>query len=437
MERSRVRSLLVNVVQLLLSIDDVDGGNNDCGTMMTGQMRKRFIVAFLLHLNDAFLFRIMTTQSFTPRIDGRSPSAWWSNLSHQPLTTLLSIKNTGALELIDDESQSISYHDSNDMKTKSPFIAIVTEPDACDSDERYEATMNALYRAISSNYVNLISIRLSRNTTSTSNHSIVMDDTNDSQHDSDEVQFQSRYRRMIQQLCEWSNDDDESHHESSSSYRQSRKKFHVVVSSGPYMELGLRHHADGVHFKEMHQSQIPTMRQFYRTLLQEDNTIASSSMSTTENKISTGNLTRWRTNKELLVGTSVHSISSAIDAFVLYQPDYMFVGTCFTTQSHPDKIDLEGPRLPSQVCDSLNRYITSEQQSSHPRPLILGIGGIDETNCGTVVKPDQNSNSTSTKTNTCDGIAVIRSVLQSIDPAQTVTSMYHCMRNILNSIVES
>ena len=268
----------------MLFIDVVDGGNNDDGTMMAGQIRKRFIVAFLLHLNDAFLFRIMTTQSFTPRIDSRSASAWRSNLPQQPLTTLLSIKNTGALELIDDESQSISYHDSNDMKTKSPFIAIVTEPDACDSDERYDATMNALYRAISSNYVNLISIRLSRNTTSTSNHSIVMDDTNNSQHDSDEVQFQSRYRRMIQQLCDWSHDDDvESHHDddSSSLFRQSRKKFHVVVSSGPYMELGLRHHADGIHFKEMHQSQIPTMRQFYRTLLQEDNTIASSSMSTT------------------------------------------------------------------------------------------------------------------------------------------------------------
>lgn len=400
---------------------------------MTGQIRKRCIVAFLLYLNDAFLFRIMTTQSFTPKIDIRSPSECWNVQSQQSVTTLLlSTTNTGPLELMDDHRKSTINHDKNEMKTKtSPFIAIVTEPDACDSDERYEATMNALYRAISTNYVNLISIRLSRNTTgSTSNHSIVMDDTTSGcQNDSDEAQFQSRYIRMIQQLCEWSNDGDELYHDyDSSSYWKRRKKFHVVVSSGPYMELGLRHHADGVHFKEMHRSQIPMIRQFYRTLLQEDDTLSSS--------INAGNLTRWRTNAELLVGTSVHSISSAIDAFVLYQPDYMFVGTCFATQSHPDKIDLEGPILPLQVCDSLNRYITSEQPASHPRPLILGIGGIDETNCGTVVKPNQNSNSTSTTTKTCDGIAVIRSVLQSIDPVETVTLMYHCMRNNLNAVVE-
>ncbi len=327
-------------------------------------------------------------------------------------------------------------------KAPPPWIAIVTEPDACDSDERYEATMTALHQAISSSssstnhnhcYVNLISIRLSRR-----NHDNYCNDTSISitdniyvatadDDDDDEIQFQSRYIRMIQQLCEWSYDDgvDVAYPLDDLPLRLQTRKFLVVVSSSPYMELGLRHFADGVHIKERHRSQIPKIRQFYRTL---HNT--------------TGNIkqTKWRRNPELLVGTSVHSISSAMEAYALYQPDYMFVGTCFATQSHPDKVDLEGPRLPSQVCDALYRCIMNVTLESAPRrrPVILGIGGIDEMNCGTVVRPDQSRNrSSSSSSSTCDGIAAIRSVLQSVDPAQTVTAMYRAMVHSLGQPIGS
>ena len=325
----------------------------------------------------------------------------------------------------------------------SPWIAIVTEPDACDSDERYEATMTALHQAISSTTtsttsssdrnhccVNLISIRLSRRnhdnhhcndtTGSIGNTDDIHTTTaGDNKDYDDETQFQSRYIRMIQQLCEWSHYDDDDIDvayplDDSPLRLQQTRKFRVVVSSGPYMELGLRHWADGVHVKERHRSQIPKIRQFYRSLY--DATCHA-------------NHTKWRRSPELLVGTSVHSISSAMEAYSQYQPDYLFVGTCFATQSHPDKVDLEGPRLPSQVCDALHQYITSNvtlESAPRRRPVILGIGGIDEMNCGTVVRPDQSRNRSSSSS-TCDGIAVIRSVLQSVDPAQTVTAMYRTM----------
>ena len=110
------------------------------------------------------------------------------------------------------------------------------------------------------------------------------------------------------------------------------------------------------------------------------------------------------------------------------------------TQSHPDKVNVEGPRLPSQVYDAIlqpSKRLEQPSRSVISRPLILGIGGIDENNCGTVVKPDRsistNATTTSISTGTtygiCDGIAVIRSVLQSIDPAQSVTRMHHGMQN--------
>jgi Thiamine monophosphate synthase len=366
-----------------------------------------------LLLIDCCLLHVQTTHSFTPPI-----LTFRHNLYQLPLNWIVmsSIGNA--------ETMEVNAHDDFFLNiTKAPYIAIVTEPYACDNDESYEATMKALYHAISTNYVNFISIRLTRNiligkNPISSNSSITSDGSY--QENIDEIQFQSRYTQMIQQLREWS----EYNATTATKMNRHHRRFYVIVSSGPYMELGLRHYADGVHFKEMHQSRIPSTRQFYRTLLKDD-----------ESSITADCMTPRR-NPKLLVGTSVHSIASAIDAYTLYQPEYMFVGTCYTTQSHPDKLDVEGPLLPSQVCDALHRCMTLEQQSGPASPpLILGIGGIDDINCGIVVNPHRITASpaiaTTRASGTCDGVAVIRSVLQSIDPAQTVRSMHHCMRSSL------
>jgi thiamine monophosphate synthase len=364
-------------------------------------------------LDEQLLNKIGTTQSFTlPHILRQKSHPLPSNM----LLLVMSMKNEGSF------NRNVS--NDNDVvvcKRKSPCIAIVTEPDACDSDVRYEATMQALYHAISTEYVYLISIRLSRR----------MHLTGDSDDDVDEIQFQSRYIRMIQQLREWC----DNYKSTTTGLSQYERRCYIVVSSGPYMEIGLRHYADGVHFKEMHQSQIPSTRQFYHTLLQKDS----------DDDTSTGNQITLQRSSNLLVGTSVHSMASAMDAYTSYQPDYMFVGTCYTTQSHPDKLDVEGPLLPSQVYDALHHYSDESQQQGKselsPPPLILGIGGINDRNCGRVVNPlyhggSRNKNmtrdTTSSMYGTCDGVAVIRSVLQSIDPAQTVRSMYHCMEQSWN-----
>jgi thiamine monophosphate synthase len=254
-----------------------------------------------------------------------------------------------------------------------PYIAIVTEPDACDSEERWNATMEALEGALSTRLVQLVSVRLSRNSLNEGNE--------------EEEQFQLRYTRMLQQLRAWSSD----------SSTSKRPLFHIVISSGPYMELGLRVSggAHGVHFKEAHRSQIPAVREWHHHQYPDD--------------------------APLVVGTSVHSISSAIEAYQLYQPDYLFVGTCFATASHPDKIVLEGPALPGQVYDALNQIVTASDENTvlTPRPLTLAIGGVDAANCGAIV----------TRRVGPDGVAVIRSVLQAPDPAHAVQRIYQEMKN--------
>jgi thiamine-phosphate diphosphorylase len=110
-----------------------------------------------------------------------------------------------------------------------------------------------------------------------------------------------------------------------------------------------------------------------------------------------------------LIGTSAHSVSSALEAASLFQPDYLFVGTCFLTASHPEKVELEGPALPGRVCRALSGQTA--------RPVVLAIGGIDEHNCRVPVA-----------VHGADGVAVIRSVLQSSDPRGTVELMQQNMR---------
>jgi thiamine monophosphate synthase len=259
-----------------------------------------------------------------------------------------------------------------------PCIAIVTEPDACDSEERWNNTMHALQAALSTRLVQLVSVRLSRNC---SNDDSLGED-----------QFQSRYLRMVQQLRAWSSD----------AATSKRPLFYVVVSSGPYMELGLRApgRAHGVHFKEAHRSQIPSIREWYRHQYPDD--------------------------APLVIGTSVHSIPSAIEAYQMYQPDYLFVGTCFATASHPDKVILEGPALPSQVCDALDRIMAASDANvatgtgiAPRQPAVLAIGGIDASNCAEIMTMPVGP----------EGVSVIRSVLRAPDPSHAVQSIYQEMKN--------
>ena len=120
-----------------------------------------------------------------------------------------------------------------------------------------------------------------------------------------------------------------------------------------------------------------------------------------------------------LIGTSSHSIESALKSFQKYQPDYYFVGTCYLTQSHPEKsdeADLEGPQLPGKVKQALLDNINSDIHSPKNIPKMLAIGGISIENCDEPISFG------------ADGAATIRTVLQANDPAKVVSLLKTTMK---------
>jgi len=118
---------------------------------------------------------------------------------------------------------------------------------------------------------------------------------------------------------------------------------------------------------------------------------------------------------DVLIGTSAHSVQSAVEAWCLYHPDYLNVGTCYLTESHPEKgvEDLEGPLLPGQVTWAL------DQLAGQNRPKVLAVGGIDESNCHEPVLSYG-----------ADGIATIRAVLHASEPKDVVGQIKKNMANL-------
>jgi len=142
--------------------------------------------------------------------------------------------------------------------------------------------------------------------------------------------------------------------------------------------------ADGVHVKEKDAASIPSLREKF---------------------------TAKSGRSSCIVGTSCHSIESALLSNA-YRPDYLFVGTCYLTQSHPEKtaVDmLEGPALPGKVKRALSS--TSSDQNPQNPPIIFAIGGIDETNSKEPVILG------------ADGAAAIRSILCASDPAHAAMAI--------------
>ena len=138
---------------------------------------------------------------------------------------------------------------------------------------------------------------------------------------------------------------------------------------------------------------------------------------------------------KIIIGTSCHSIQSAMKSYQLSPrgPDYLFVGTCYLTQSHPEKqtLDqLEGPCLPGGVKRELytiykrtkngiiNGSTMYPQSTPTTPPVIFAIGGIDEQNCHEPVLKFG-----------ADGIAVIRTVMQAPNPREIVRHMKRIMHN--------
>jgi thiamine-phosphate diphosphorylase len=158
----------------------------------------------------------------------------------------------------------------------------------------------------------------------------------------------------------------------------------AIVVSSDCVDAAITAGAHGVHVKEHHRSLIPEIRAKY---------------------IAAG-------LREPIIGTSAHSINSALEAYRDYQVDYLFVGTCYYSMSHPEKLQVEGPELPGQVCRRLlEEYSVDETELLQQRrlPNVFAIGGIDETNCHEPVAVYG-----------ADGVAVIRAVFGANDPQNAV-----------------
>lgn len=231
-----------------------------------------------------------------------------------------------------------------------PYLALITMRESCDTDAHLDTALWSLKEATHTGCIDLVSVRVN---------------VNNNDNNSSDPQRPERLTRLIQTLLEWS---------------ATTNGFRVVVSSD-WMEVGLQAGAHGIHFKEDHRDKIERARQL-------------------------------RCDGSLLVGTSTHSVPSAVEAVETYNVDYLFTGTCFPTESHPEKPIVEGPQLPAEVKRAVPDTIP-----------VLSIGGLDETNCGSQVTLGQFVNQSRS-----DGVALIRSVLQSKSPAPTTRRIKNVMR---------
>ena len=303
-----------------------------------------------------------------------------------------------------------------------PLLAIVTDPKSCDTHLRLDAALNSLKGAVSTQKVDLVIVRLEPPVRCRTRLPCDDDADVDRNHD-DRDAYRRRVGRLLRTLGKWSgkkvDDEEEDHFRGEGGWTSNRPKpFLVVVSSGlllaepPLLDLDDENDAalmgsvaDGVHVKESHREQLPSIL---------------------ERIFTTGG---GAGRGAAAVGMSCHSVPSALEAHTKYRPDYLLVGTCYPTPSHPEKTqsDVEGPDLPGQIRLELERIAPSPTDTdlgrmggdavvdgSSPksefrrRPFVLGVGGINADNCGRVVEGG------------ADGVAVIRSVLAAPKPADAV-----------------
>ena len=309
-----------------------------------------------------------------------------------------------------------------------PLLAIITETDACDSEEKMQHTYNVIEKAAFTGKVDLVSVRLSL----PPRYDEYGDENNSY------VQMMERAYRLTKKLMKLSRkkneeaqrQDDENRRENGTGARQqfqSSGSFKVVCSSD-LVSVAVDARASGVHVKEHHLDQLADIV--------------------------------CRFDYPIVIGTSTHSVDSALKSYFYNggiepieegelttapstsrrRPDYYFVGTCYLTASHPEKTSqsqLEGPGLPGRVKQAIFETLKSKQLASsmdgngqdHSSmeslqlrlPPIMAIGGIDETNCHEPVSLG------------ADGVAVIRAVLQADHPIDRVEGM---QRNMMRTYTQ-
>ncbi|CAM9755783.1 unnamed protein product [Chrysoparadoxa australica] len=107
----------------------------------------------------------------------------------------------------------------------------------------------------------------------------------------------------------------------------------------------------------------------------------------------------------MLLGSSVHSVEAALKAASL---GCQYLQALLASSYHPGKIP-EGLVLLSAIREALNRAGLCDV-------ALVGVGGINESNCGAVVTEGEG-----------DGIAVIRALTEAEDPAAVAWAMLRQM----------
>lgn len=277
-----------------------------------------------------------------------------------------------------------SFHDASIFPTNRPLLAIITETDACDTEDKMNHTYEAIRQAVSTNQVDLVSVRVSLPPAKQFNNK-ESDDAHLILERACTLTEKLVQLSLEQKILECTGDAPPI-----SSIR--------VVCSSDLVSVAVRARAHGIHFKEHHLDQLPEILQ--------------------------------RFDYPIVIGTSTHSVKSALQSYFgrdetsdqIPRPDYYFVGTCYLTASHPEKTSadqLEGPKLPGEVKRAILSKCQS-QQSPLRVPRILAIGGIDECNCHNPVAFG------------ADGVAVIRAVLQAADPSKKVEEIQANMTKALD-----
>eukprot|EP00559_Dactyliosolen_fragilissimus_P000838 CAMPEP_0184867778 /NCGR_PEP_ID=MMETSP0580-20130426/27673_1 /TAXON_ID=1118495 /ORGANISM="Dactyliosolen fragilissimus" /LENGTH=303 /DNA_ID=CAMNT_0027368231 /DNA_START=262 /DNA_END=1173 /DNA_ORIENTATION=- len=281
------------------------------------------------------------------------------------------------------------FHSDSSFFSSPPFIAIITETDACDSEKRMKDTLRAIRSAVSTQCVDLISVRVSP--PYLQNNEICSSE--------EKSEFQDRVVQLTRRIIALRTEK-----------LMSKSNFAIVINDN--VQAALDSGADGVHVKEMNVDQIPAIReQILRHRLDlKDNNV--------------GNML----NRRIVIGTSAHTVHSAHVAWKKYSPDYFFVGTCYLTGSHPEKRteDLEGPQLPGLVRATILRDLTQKDKAlvtpgqidyhSSSKPAIFAIGGINLENCSEPVTQYG-----------ADGVAMIRTVLQAENPYEITRQIQKCL----------
>lgn len=235
-----------------------------------------------------------------------------------------------------------------------PLLAIITEPSACDTNELMEATFRVLEQAVSAQQIDLVSVRVHRLSEGALNEQ------------------NARVVELCRRLME---------------LKEIHEGF-LVVASSDWVDAGVEAKVDGFHVKEAQWPDlVPEIRRKAEAV--------------------------GRNSSTLILGTSIHSIQAAERAIgAKLPPDYLFVGTCYKTVSHPGKTMLEGPTLPGKVCRRLASLMGKN------RPKIFAIGGINIANCDEPVRKYG-----------ADGVAVIRAISNSKDPALAAKQLKARMSN--------